>query len=90
MLEPIAVRSACRDQPDEADGKALVQLVSNYYTTRWGPTYVDGFLERYECDLGGCGETKVCEEPVFADQGREKPLVPFDELWGSAVCENWG
>lgn len=92
MLEPIAVRSACRDQPDEADGKALgtagEQLL--YHTTRWGPTYVDGFLERYECDPGGCGETKVCEEPVFADQDREKLLVRFDELWGLAVCENWG
>lgn len=90
MLESIAVRSACWDQPDEADGKALVQLVSNYHTTRWGPTYVDGFLERYECDPGGCSKTKVREELVFADQDREKPPVHFDELWGLAVCESWG
>lgn len=61
----------------------------NYHTTRWGLTYIDCFLERYECDPDGRGKIKVREEPVFANQDREKPLVHFDELWGVSGAREW-
>lgn len=67
-LEWIIVR---RDQPDEADGKVLEQLVSNYRIAWWGSTYVNGVTE---FDSNMCGGLKVGEESVFANQGFEKLL----------------